>query len=144
MRPGFAGPFGDRVVVQQPAVTQGDAQAQPPGGPTLAGGSAMAAPRGRMTDAYVLQMLDVLMRRGAPRTAIVFTHAEETIRHFEVNRGLAQFFATTSSRYRRNAEHSCVLLFHRGTLDDVHDAIERLGRYPGAQRRGAQTARPSS
>ena len=130
MRTGFAGPFGDRVVVQQPAVAQGDAQAQPPGGSTLAGGSAMAAPRGRMTDAYVLQMLDVLVRPGAPRTAIVFTHAEETIRHFEINRGLAQFFATNAVGYRRDAEHSCVLLFHRGTLDDVHDAIERLGDFP--------------
>ena len=76
-------------------------------------------------------MLDVLVRPGAPRTAIVFTHAEETIRHFEINRGLAQFFATNAVvAYRRNAEHSCVLLFHRGTLDDVHEAIDRLGDFP--------------
>jgi SpoVK/Ycf46/Vps4 family AAA+-type ATPase len=131
MRPGFAGPFGDRVVVQrpaagqQPATGQGAARAQP-----APGGSTPATPRGRMNDAFVLQMLDVLVRRGAQRTAIVFTHAEETIRHFEVNRGLAQFFANNVVAYRRNAEHSCVLLFRHGTLDDVHAAVERLGDIP--------------
>ena len=70
------------------------------------------------------------MQRGAPRTALVFTHAEETLRHFEVNRGLAQFFADKIVAYRRNAEHSCVLLFHGGTLDQVHEAIDRLGDIP--------------
>jgi SpoVK/Ycf46/Vps4 family AAA+-type ATPase len=125
MRAGFAGPFGDRVVVEQPAASQEVGPAQPP-----PGGSAPAAPRRRLTDAYVLQMLDALMQRGAPRTVIVFTHAEETIRHFEVNRGLAQFFANNVVAYRRNAEHSCVLLFRGGTLDDVHAAIERLGHIP--------------
>ena len=75
-------------------------------------------------------MLDLLTRRGAPRTAIVFTHAEETLRHFEAGRGLAQFFANNVVAYRRNAEHTCVLLFRRGTLDDVHAAIDRLGQIP--------------
>jgi SpoVK/Ycf46/Vps4 family AAA+-type ATPase len=125
MRQGFAGPFGDRVVIQEPAASAGAAPAAPaPDGP------APAAPRGRITDAYILQMLEVLMRRGAPRTAIVFTHAEETLRHFEVSRGLAQFFANNVVAYRRNAEHSCVLLFRGGTLDDVHAAIDRLGDIP--------------
>ena len=125
MRDGFAGPFGDRVVIQRPADGQPGGPAQP-----SPGGAPAAAPGGRMTDAFVLQNLDLLLRRGAPRTALVFTHAEETIRHFEVNRGLAQFFANNVVAYRRNAEHSCVLLFRGGTLDDVHAAIERLGEIP--------------
>ncbi len=125
MRPGFAGPFGDRIVVQRAAAGLGQAPDQPP-----PGDSALAAPKGRITDAFILQMLDVLMQRGAPRTALVFTHAEETLRHFEVNRGLAQFFADKVVAYRRNAEHSCVLLFHGGTLNQVHEAIDRLGDIP--------------
>ena len=102
-----------------------------------------------MNDAFVLRMLDTLVRTGAPRTAIVFTHAEETIRHFEVNRGLAQFFANNVVAYRRNAEHACVLLFRHGSLDDVHAAVQRLGDIPAltaaARRlldRSAGSARP--
>ena len=124
MRPGFAGPLGDRVVIRRAA-----AQASAPL-PPAPDESAPTAPRRRLNDAYALQMLDLLTRRGAPRTAIVFTHAEETLRHFEVGRGLAQFFANNVVAYRRNAEHSCVLLFRRGTLDDVHAAIDRLGQIP--------------
>ena len=125
MRPGFAGPFGDRIVVQ-PVAGPGPDQS-PPGDSALA---ALAAPKGQIKDAFILQMLDVLMQRGAPRTALVFTHAEETLRHFEVNRGLAQFFADKVVAYRRNAEHSCVLLFHGGTLNQVHEAVDRLGDIP--------------
>jgi SpoVK/Ycf46/Vps4 family AAA+-type ATPase len=126
MRPGFAGPLGDRVVIkEQPP----DAQraAQPSGAPD---GPAPARPVGGTSDSYVLQSLDLLTRRGAPRTAIVFTDAEETIRHFEVGRGLAQFFANNVVSYRRYTEHSCVLIFRGGTLDDVHAAIDRLGHIP--------------
>ncbi len=132
MRDGFAGPFGDRVVIQRPSDAEPGGPSQPsPGGPAQPSpGASPAVPGGRMTDAFVLQNLDLLMRRGAPRTALVFTHAEETIRHFEANRGLAQFFANSVVAYRRNAEHSCVLLFRGGTLDDVHAAIERLGEIP--------------
>ena len=126
MRAGFAGPFGDRIVVQPSAAVAGLVPAQ-----SSPDDSAPVAPRGGgLNDAFTLQMLDVLMPRGTPRTALVFTHAEETLRHFEVNRGLAQFFADKVVAYRRNAEHSCVLLFHGGTLDQVHEAIDRLGDIP--------------
>jgi SpoVK/Ycf46/Vps4 family AAA+-type ATPase len=125
MRPGFAGPFGDRVVIKPTVATQASVPLPP-----APDDSAPTAPRRRLNDAYALQMLDLLMRRGAPRTAIVFTHAEETLRHFEAGRGLAQFFANNVVAYRRNAEHSCVLLFRGGTLDDVHAAIDRLGQIP--------------
>jgi SpoVK/Ycf46/Vps4 family AAA+-type ATPase len=115
MRPGFAGPFGDLILTQQPASSQ-DA------GP--------AVRIGGLSDAYSLQMLTHLMRPGAPRTAIVFTHAEETLRHFEVNRGLAQFFVDYVVTYRRNTEHACVLLFRGSTLNDVYTAVERLDYIP--------------
>jgi SpoVK/Ycf46/Vps4 family AAA+-type ATPase len=119
MRQGFAGPFGDRMVISQVA----------PGNPALAAPS-QDTPAGRISDPFIVPMLDLLMRRGAPRTAIVFSHAEETLRHFEGGRGLAQFFANNVVAYRRGAEHSCVLLFRGGTLDDVHAAIDRLGHIP--------------
>jgi SpoVK/Ycf46/Vps4 family AAA+-type ATPase len=130
MRQGFAGPFGDRVVVTQSAADQGSTSASAPAQPAGPEASAATPPRGRLTDAYVLQMFDLLVQRGAPRTAIVFTHAEETLRHFEVGRGLAQFFANSVVSFRRNAEHACVLLFRGGTLAQVHAAIERLGDVP--------------
>ena len=138
MRAGFAGPFGDRIVVQPSAAVAGLAPASRrrrfrPG----------CAQGGGLSDAFILQMLDVLMRRGTPRTALVFTHAEETLRHFEVNRGLAQFFADKVVAYRRNAEHSCVLLFRGGTLDAGARGDRPAGRHPGAHRRGPQAARPA-
>lgn len=130
MRRGFSGPFGDRVVIQRtpPAADPDPA----PDGSAQAAPAAAGPPKGRLNDAFSLQMLELLMRRGAPRTAIVFTHAEETLRHFDIkaSRGLAQFFANNVVAYRRNAEHSCVLLFRGGTLDDVHAAIDRLGAVP--------------
>ena len=153
------GPFGDRIVTRlqetaSPASARDPGRLAPDsGGPDGAGpdgagaddtglsstgsGGTRVSPLRQLAHAFVLPQLDLLVRQGAPRTAIVFTHAEETIRHFEEGRGLAQFFANVLA-FRRNADHACVLLFRGGTLDDVHAAIDRMREIPalpGAARR---------
>jgi len=108
MRAGFAGPLGDRVIIGKQAVQPG---------------------RG-LSDPHSVQMLNELMRNGVPRTAVVFVHAEETLRHIEAVRGLAQFFAGNVVAYRRAAAHTCVLLFRSAALADVHAYVDRLGSVP--------------
>jgi len=130
MRHGLRGPYGDGVLIQPLPANQG-APVPDRSGPDVSASYAPAptAARRLLTDAFVPQMLDLLVRRGAPRTAVVFTRAEETIRHFNESRALDQFFASVL-QFRRNAEHSCVLLFRSGTLDDVHAAIDRMSQAP--------------
>jgi SpoVK/Ycf46/Vps4 family AAA+-type ATPase len=147
MRPEFAskGPFGDRIVTRLPGRPSASAQPAQPASPSPEDGPAEGAPAegtgstadGRtraqgvrqLAAAFVLPELDRLVQPGAPRTAVVFTNAEETIRHFEEGRGLAEFFARVLE-YRRNAEHACVLLFRGGTLNDVHAVIDRMREVP--------------
>jgi len=135
MRPEFAkqGPFGDRIVTKRPGTASAAAAENPA---DLAPGPDSTGPNGtrtgvlrRITAAFVLPELDRLVQPGAPRTAIVFTHAEETIRHFEEGRGLAEFFARVLE-FRRNADHTCVLLFRGSSLGDVHAAIDRMREIP--------------
>jgi SpoVK/Ycf46/Vps4 family AAA+-type ATPase len=161
MRPEFSsqGPFGDRIVTKLPRTAATGLAAEPgstatdgsgPGGMpdgsgpsgTVEIGTDGPGPGGGagtrvIANPFALSEFDKLVRRGAPRTAIVFTHAEETIRHFDEVRGLAQFFASVL-QFRRNADHTCVLMFRGGTLDDVHAAIDRMREAPalaGAVRR---------
>jgi AAA+ superfamily predicted ATPase len=158
MRREFAnqGPFGDRIVTKLPemapaAFAPGPGDLAPddtePGntgpqntGPQNTGpqntGPQDTGPDGtgtgmlrRIAAPFVLPQLDRLVQPGAPRTAIVFTHAEETIRHFEEGRGLAEFFARVLE-FRRNADHTCVLLFRGSSLSDVHAAIDRMREIP--------------
>jgi len=143
MRREFAnqGPFGDRIVIKLPGMAPAAFAPDPgdlapddtePGntGPQNTGpdgtGTGMLQ---RITAPFVLPQLDRLVQPGAPRTAIVFTHAEETIRHFEEGRGLAEFFARVLE-FRRNADHTCVLLFRGSSLGDVHAAIDRMREIP--------------
>jgi AAA+ superfamily predicted ATPase len=138
MRREFAnqGPFGDRVVTRQPGTASAGFAPDPGGlGPDDTGPDS-TGPDGRRTGrlrqlaaSFVLPHLDRLVEPGVPRTAIVFTHAEETIRHFEEGRGLAEFFARVLE-FRRNADHTCVLLFRGSSLSDVHAAIDRMREIP--------------
>jgi hypothetical protein len=125
MRGAFSsqGPFGDRIVAdlsatpgtslapgpgRDPADGGASGEGEPAGGPGVVGN---AVNRVRdMAESFVLPELDKLVRPGAPRTAVVFTHAEETISYFGESRGLAQFFASVL-QFRRNADHVCLLLF---------------------------------
>ena len=147
---GSQGPFGDRIVAdlsaapgaglapgpgRDPADGSASGEGGPADGPGVVGN---AVNRVRdMAESFVLPELDKLVRPGAPRTAVVFTHAEETISYFGESRGLAQFFASVL-QFRRGADHVCLLLFRGGTLDDVHAAIDRMRQVPalaGAARR---------
>jgi AAA+ superfamily predicted ATPase len=143
MRREFAnkGPFGDRIVTPLPGTAaSGNTQnpgGVPPGGTgtdgTGSGGPGAADKKPgvlrRITASFVLPEFDRLLQPGAPRTAVVFLQAEETIRHFEESRGLAEFFGRVD-QFRRDADHTCVFLFRSGSLDAVHATIDRAREVP--------------
>ena len=129
MRPGFAGPFGDRVVVKRTATSQGPAPAPNPAQPAADG--APADPRGgRLNDSYALQMLDMLTaaRRTADRD------------RFHARRGDAPSLQGRPRARPVLREQRCRVppqrralvraVFRGGTLDDVHSAIDRSGNIP--------------
>ncbi len=132
MRDGFRGPLGDRVVLE----------------PQRAAQASQEAPQAGLSDPHSVRKLNQLVRLGAPRTAVVFANAEETLTHIETVRGLAQFFADNVVPYRRGAPHACVLLFRSASLEAVHAFMERLGTVPAlaaaAQRLVDQPERTSA
>jgi SpoVK/Ycf46/Vps4 family AAA+-type ATPase len=127
MRAGFSGPLGNRVVLD-PA--RGPQAGRTPPRMAPESGPPSAAPGPGLSDPHSIQMLNQVMRDGGPRTAVVFAHAEETLRHIETDRGLAHFFADNVVSYRRNAPHACVLLFRSASLEAVHAYVDRLGSVP--------------
>ncbi|HEX4829691.1 MAG TPA: AAA family ATPase [Trebonia sp.] len=144
MRPAFAnkGPFGDRIVTRQPGAPAAGETAAAEGEASGSGEAAAdrAGPGGRGLDAIrrmasslVLPELRRFVAAGQPRTALVFSDAEEAIRHFDEGQGegrlLAEFFARVVS-FRRGAEHTCVLVFRSDSLDQAHAAIDRLREVP--------------
>jgi len=137
MREGFSGPLGDRIVSslgaqQAPQVAAGD-------------NPAPAAAAAGMSDPHSVQMLKMLFRNPAPRTAVVFVHAAETLFHIDSVRGLAEFFATRIS-FQRDSPHACVLLMRQTTLEAVADYLEQLRSVPAlasyAQRQLGRRVRP--
>ncbi|RSN48576.1 AAA family ATPase [Actinomadura sp. WAC 06369] len=114
MRPGFAGPLGDRVVTD--AAPEPDAPSAP------------SAPSG-MTDAHAVMTLDHLMRQDAVRTAVVVLHAEEVLSHTGAGRALATVFAEWVA-YRGSAQNKCVLVSGRASLDELREFVRDLRRFP--------------
>jgi SpoVK/Ycf46/Vps4 family AAA+-type ATPase len=109
----------------------GSAGAGSAGAGSAVAGSAVAGSAGGqgLSDPFSVQMFNYLMRDGAPRTALVFMDAEETLRLIEAVRGLAGFFAGQVA-YRPDAPHACVLVFRRPTLDGVQGFLDGLGTVP--------------
>jgi SpoVK/Ycf46/Vps4 family AAA+-type ATPase len=146
MRKGFSGPLGDRVVGRLPTATGASPAtgALPVTGTASTAGAAAptGSPDGRrqgLSDPFSVQMFNFLMRDGATRTALVFMDAEETLRHIEAVRGLASFFASQVS-YRPDAQHACVLVFRRPTLDGVQGFLDGLGTVPALAAAAARQA----
>ncbi|WP_206505543.1 AAA family ATPase [Streptomyces chrestomyceticus] len=117
MRAEFSGPLGRRILgggAAADSAAAGPLPGEPPV-PTL-------------TDQHRVMLLDHLMRQAEHRTAVVFTHAEESLRYEQAGRTLAGALAEW-------VEHSgdrnlCVLLFRRDTLDDVGEFVRELRRVP--------------
>lgn len=116
MREGFSGPLGDRIVTDFGA---------PPQRPADPGGDGAAT----ISDPFSVQMFNHLIRRKAPRTALVFVNAAETLLHIESVRGLAEFFAGRVS-FQRDSPHTCVLLLRQPTLEVVRDFLDGLRTVP--------------
>ena len=143
MRAAFAskGPFGDRIVARLPGLAFSRSASSPVGAApdgsgtdgSGAGGSEAddRKPGGlrRLKAALVLPEFDRLVQPGAPRTAVVFLQAEETIKYFEQNRGLAEFLGRVD-QFRRDADHTCVFIFRGGSLSDVHAITDRAREVP--------------
>ena len=108
MRPEFRGPLGRRLLPDT-AAGSGDGPRAPSPDP----GPVHPAPV-TLTDQHRVMMLDHFMRQSGVRTAVVLSHAEESLRYDRADRALAGALAGW-------AEHSddhnlCVLLFRKHTL----------------------------
>ncbi|GHJ47145.1 hypothetical protein Cs7R123_44870 [Catellatospora sp. TT07R-123] len=124
MGSGFSGPMGNRVVVNQ---SGGDAAAAPAPAPADLG--MPPPPRMALTDEHGLLMLDHLMRQSQVRTAVVLTHAEESLRYTEAGRTMAHMVADWLEHAAAEG-NLCVFVFRHDSLDQVRDFLRDLRRVP--------------
>jgi SpoVK/Ycf46/Vps4 family AAA+-type ATPase len=122
MRPEFRGPLGRRLLPETVAGS-GDGPRAPSPDP----GPVHPAPV-TLTDQHRVMMLDHFMRQSGVRTAVVLSHAEESLRYDRADRALAGALAGW-------AEHSddhnlCVLLFRKHTLEEVQQFVADLRSVP--------------
>ena len=123
LRRGFVGPLGGRVVLAQPPAKEAGARS-----PDLLRRLGMAV--SRITDEHSISLLSDLIQPGEPRTAAVFVHAEETLRHIAGIRGLADVFASHFISYTKATPHTCVLLMRAPTMRDAQEYLEQLRNVP--------------
>ncbi|MQY14938.1 Holliday junction ATP-dependent DNA helicase RuvB [Streptomyces sp. RB5] len=84
-------------------------------------------PRG-LSDPFTVMTLQSYLT-GQERTAVVFTEAENTLRHTTAVRHLDTFF----SDWARHGDyhHPVVLVFAQPTFEACEEFVNRLGSYPG-------------
>ncbi|KUN06182.1 ATPase [Streptomyces yokosukanensis] len=114
--PGMSGPMGNLLVTpgSSPAEERGPAGPPPP-----ASG---------VSDPHAVMTLTGYLQRAEPRTAVVIPHAENYLRYNQAPRALAGAMANWA-RHHGNG-NLWVLVFERGTLDDVARYVESCHAYP--------------
>ncbi|MFD0684381.1 AAA family ATPase [Actinomadura fibrosa] len=126
MRSGFAGPLGDRVVMNAATGTGTAVFDAPP--PADARGASASG----MSDAHAVMTLDHLMRQDGTRTAVVLPHAEEVLSHTVAGRALATVFAEWVA-YGGSARNTCVLVSRKASLADVREFVHDLRGFPALE-----------
>ncbi|MEV7008578.1 AAA family ATPase [Streptosporangium sp. NPDC051022] len=113
MTTGLRGPMGTRVITEIGAPRQDET----------------AGPRRALADTHALVLLDHFMRQRDVRTAVVFPHAEETLRHFRDSPALARVLRGWAEP-RDGSGNLCVLVFGAYLLQEVRTFAEQLGAVP--------------
>ncbi|MFE7036766.1 AAA family ATPase [Streptomyces sp. NPDC057621] len=121
MRPEFSGPLGRRILSGTAAVSTPDGSAGSP-----AAGPVPSLPT--LTDQHRVMMLDHFMRQTEHRTAVVFIHAEESLRYDRAERTLAVSLARWTEH--GHDQNLCVLIFRKDTLEEVRRFVAELRSVP--------------
>lgn len=86
------------------------------------------APSTGTSDVFGVTTLTGYLHQTAHRTAVVFSHAEETLQHIRAPRQLAG--AMERWAHDPNARNLWVLVFRRTGLDEVEEFLRRRGDFP--------------
>ncbi|GGX73306.1 AAA family ATPase [Streptomyces hiroshimensis] len=112
--------FGSRG----PAEPHGDRQGGTDGGT----GSPPPAPPAGISDPFGVMTLTGYLRRPGHRTAVVFPHTEEILRHTRAARQLADAMAAWADH--ADDGNQWILVFRKPTLDEVRDFVRLRGDFP--------------
>ncbi|MFC0602488.1 AAA family ATPase [Streptomyces palmae] len=91
-------------------------------------GSAPAAPSTGVSDPFGVMTLVGYLRGSKRRTAVVFPHAEEILRHTRAPRQLADALAGWADHV--DDRNQWILVFSKPTLDEVAEFVRGCGNYP--------------
>ncbi|MET7606617.1 AAA family ATPase [Streptomyces avermitilis] len=122
MRSEFSGPLGRCVLPGTMAVHAPEAASGVPASERVH----TALPT--LTDQHRVMMLDHFMRQTEHRTAVVLSHAEESLRYDRADRALAGALADWAEH--GDDQNLCILLFRRHTLEEVQQFVAELRSVP--------------
>ncbi|MGK3940694.1 AAA family ATPase [Streptomyces caeruleatus] len=91
-------------------------------------GPARPRPSTGISDPFSVSTLTGHLRQTRVRTAVVFSHAEESLRHTTAPRELAG--AMERWAHHGNDRNLWVLVFRKSTLDEVADFVRAQGHFP--------------
>ncbi|WP_405515332.1 AAA family ATPase [Streptomyces canus] len=121
--PQLRGPLGGLLIrdfaprpAAQPENTGGAEAGRPP------------TPSAGFSDPFGVSTLIGYLRQNGPRTAVVFSHAEETLQHTRAPRQLAG--AMERWAHDGNERNLWILVFRRTGLDDVEEWVRGRGDFP--------------
>lgn len=125
----LAGPLGRRVVLGTTRAGGGTERGDQKGATQVAVATVAPSPAPALSDPFGVMMLNHFMRQDRVPTAVVFTQAEESLRHGEASRSLAGFVVDWIAQ-GSGPGNLCVLLFRKNSLEEVRSFVADLRRIP--------------
>ncbi|KUJ67400.1 ATPase [Streptomyces albus subsp. albus] len=125
------GPLGGLLVRDFAPRAAPEPPGNPPGAqPSGAGapGTAPPAPSTGISDPFGVMTLTGYLRRSEHRTAVVFSHAEEILRHTRAARQLADAMAGWADQV--DDRNQWILVFSKSTLDEVAEFVRGCQGFP--------------
>ena len=121
------GPAGDVRVIGRPAALAADSPPPAPDSPSDTGVPAPHLIPLRLDDEAAVTLMAEVMRPSDIRTALVFVHAEEWLRHMRADRSFA---AASADWVGGGTGNVVVMLFKQPSLAEVHRFVVGLRLYP--------------
>ncbi|WP_405891024.1 AAA family ATPase [Streptomyces sp. NBC_00133] len=123
--PTLRGPLGNLLAPGAGAAGGGAAAPQRPAG---VGGSAPPRPDAGISDPFGVMTLTGYLRQRQHRTAVVFSHAEEILRHTRAARQLAGAMADWAQH--SDDSNLWLMVFRKPSLEEVERFVEAIGDFP--------------